>query len=267
MPSIVSLNFLERFVYIMGNQGETIESIAAKQGGAPMYTKPFIIPAGQEAVKITLTNEYGDTIVPVLENNGGLNPCTIGGVTGNISVDEVGNTYFTRAESGTLTTVNTDEMVITRAMANRREDIMVVFLQELPENYSASKFVEILEKMRDYQNLPTGGKSFYVISPVLNTDSSRAAELDSLLEEHFGEYYINAREYLCGEAIEKYNIKVKDEEDIAAVERGQVCSQYLTKKGTLNIYGMYIISDLFTERIKENDAELLELRFEYTEEQ
>ncbi|MCD7905453.1 MAG: hypothetical protein LUG24_07800 [Clostridiales bacterium] len=267
LPALVSLNFLERFIYIMGNEGETPEDLASKQGGVPMYAQPFTIPEGQESVEITLINEYGTVLVPTLTNNGGLNPCVIAGVEGNISVDEEGRTCFTRAEDGDRVTTEKDTVVTTRAMKNRKEDIVVVFLQELPEGYSAERYVEILEKMRDYQSLKTGDKCFYVISPVLNTDSEKVAELDGLLEEHFGNYYINAREYLCQEAIEKYDIRVKDEEDVEAVEKGQVCSRFLTKSGKLNIYALYAISELFTETINENDSEILELRFDYEEEE
>ncbi len=264
MPTLVALNFIERFVYIMGNDGETPESIAAKQGGVPMYADPFMMPSDQTPVKITLKNEYGTTIVPILKNNGGLNPCTIGGIEGTISTDDEGNTYFTRTEEGFPLIIGARAEIVTRAMQNRSGDITVMFLQELPEDYSPYRYAEILEKMRDYHNLEGGGKCFYVISPVLNTDREKAAELDSLLEESFGVYYLNAREYLCGEALEKYDIKIRGYEDEAAVERGQVCSEFLTSKNNLNLYGMYAIADLLTERLNQNDAELLEKRFEYT---
>ncbi|MCD8091115.1 MAG: hypothetical protein LUD81_10960 [Clostridiales bacterium] len=267
MPTLLALNYIESFVYIMGNVGETPESIAAKQGGVPMYAEPFEIPSTQTKVKVTLKNEYGTEIIPILKNNGGLNPCIIDGVEGVISVDAEENVFFTRSENGSHRSVTGKAQVITRVMQNRRNDITIVFLQELPEGYSAERYVEILERMRDYHSLEEGGKCFYVISPILNTDEENSAELDGLLEAAFGEYYINAREYLCGRAIEKYNMRVRSEEDAEAVAGGEVCSLFLSRDGQLNLYGMYAIAQYITEKFNENDIELLGKRYIYEDEE
>ncbi len=259
MPSLVSLNFLDRYIYIMGNEGEVPEVVAARQGGVAMYAKPFTIPSEAEPVEVKLYNEYAQSIVPVLTNNGGLNPCTIADVEGTISVGEDGKTYFTRTELGEALPVLKDSQVTTRAMENRRGDIVVVFFQELPEGYSSQQYVDILLKMRSYQRLLVNQKCFYVIGPVLNNDSKSAAELEALLEENFGAYFINARECLCTEAAEKYNITIRDKEDINNMAEGKIGSVFLNRDGNLNLYGIYAISDLLTERINENDKDLLKI--------
>lgn len=263
IPALTGLNFLERYVYIMGNNGETPDTIAARQGGVPMYANPFIIPDSCSPVKITLENEYGEIIVPETENNGGLNPCVIDGVEGEITVDDNGTTFFTRLEDGRKKTVAQNTVVYTRAMTNRVSDIIVVFLKELPEGYPPEKYVEILKKMRDYQKLPGGEKSFYVIGPYTGLNKVSAEGIETALSEAFGEYFINAREYLCGEAIEKYGINIRREEYYDDIKRGKVCGAFLTRNGTLNIYGNYAIADLIAERLKENDPEILEIQVEH----
>ncbi|MCD8238694.1 MAG: hypothetical protein LUC92_05100 [Clostridiales bacterium] len=265
MPSLLSLNFLDRYIYIMGNEGEIPEIVAARQGGAPMYAKPFTIPSETEPAEVKLYNEYAQNIVPILTNSGGLNPCTIEGIEGTISVGEDGKTYFTRTEPGEALSVLQDSQVTTRAMENRRGDIVVVFFQDLPEGYSSQQYVDILLKMRSYQRLLVNQKCFYVIGPVLNNDSESSAELEDLLEENFGAYFINARDYLCNEAAEKYNITIRDEEDINDMANGKVCSVFLNRDGNLNLYGIYAIADFLTERLNENDKNLLKIETAYNE--
>lgn len=264
-PALLALNFLDRYVYIMGNDGELPETVAARQGGVPMYVKRFVIPSEVSPVEITLYNEYCENIVPILINNGGLNPCTIGGIEGSISVDDEGKVFFTRSEEGDRTVISADSPVITRAMSNRRSDIVVVFFQELPEGYSPQQYVDILLKMRSYQRLPVNEKCFYVIGPVLNTDAESAAELEALLEENFGSYFINAREYICTEAAQKYNVSIRDEEYIKDMEEGRVCGAFLTRDGHLNLYGLYAVSDLLTERLNANSKDILRIEVEHSE--
>ncbi|MCC8014490.1 MAG: hypothetical protein LIO87_04770 [Eubacterium sp.] len=265
MPALLSLNFLDRYIYIMGNEGEMPEVVAARQGGVPMYAKPFTIPSETEPVEVKLYNEYAQSIVPILTNNGGLNPCAIEGIEGIISVEEDGKTYFTRTEPGEALSVLKDSQVTTRAMENRRGDIVVVFFQELPEGYSSQQYIDILLKMRSYQRLLVNQKCFYVIGPVLNNDSESAAELEALLEENFGAYFINAREYLCTDAAEKYNITIRDENDINNMAQGKVSSVFLNRDGNLNLYGIYAIADILTERLNENDKDLLKIETVYDE--
>ncbi|MCD7854807.1 MAG: hypothetical protein LUG66_04215 [Clostridiales bacterium] len=265
MPALLSLNFLDRYIYIMGNEGEVPEVAAARQGGVPMYAKPFTIPGETEPAEINLYNEYAQNIVPILTNNGGLNPCVIEDIEGTISVGEDGKTYFTRTEPGETTRVLRDSLVSTRAMENRRGDIVVVFFQELPEGYSPQQYVDILLKMRSHQRLLVNQKCFYVIGPVLNCDSESSKELEALLQDTFGAYFINAREYLCNEAAEKYNITIRDEEYLNDMAHGKVSGAFMNRDGNLNIYGQYAISELLTERLNENDKELLKIETEYDE--
>lgn len=268
VPALVGLNFLERYMYIMGNPGETPEGIAARQGGVPMYAAPFKFDKGASSVQIYLENQLGDPVVPVLENNGGLNPCTIGGIEGEISVDEEGRIFFTRSsdedEVGELEAISVDtSMVVTRAMQYRQNDIIVVFLKELPQNYNIDKYIDILRKMEEFQKVEGDEKAFYVIGPYKDLDAESAAQVENALSEAFGSYFINAREYLCTDAIEDLGMVLRREEYYDEIAEGKVCGAFLNRNGTLNIYGNYGIANLLTDRIKQNNPNLLEVRINH----
>jgi hypothetical protein len=198
---------------------------AARQGGVPMYVSPCDIKREKSSIEITLHNSYGTTLTPSLEKNGGLNPCKISDIEGVIYELE-GKYYFTRSASGNEEIVtDTTVPVVTKAMDMRREDISVFFVGDDEIFSNPQKTVEIYKKMTEYLNTD----KFLIIGPVYG-DTAEILKVNAALENEFGDKYFNLLNYLCTDAVDKYNLSLSDE-DAEKVKNFQLTPGYFISDG------------------------------------
>lgn len=195
-----------RIVYNIAVENDTLEIMAGRIGGVPMYVSPCDIPADKKNVEITLKNEYGTNIVPDLTKNAGLNPCKINDIEGVIA-SENGRLYFSRSESGFEHIVTSSTPITTRAMELRLEDISVFFIGSDNMYNNPDRVVDIYTKAT--QALKSD--KFLIIGPVSGKTTDIIAVNDAL-NQKFGEKYFNLFDYLCTDAISEYKLNLNDED-------------------------------------------------------
>lgn len=221
-PAYLSKYTNMSLVYNVAASNDSIEMVAARQGGVPMYVSPCDIVSNKKKIEITLENEYGTNLIPDFSKNAGLNPCKINNIEGVISTDDSGKLYFTRNESGYENIVATPTTVSTRAMDMRLNDITIFFVGSDTIYKNKDRLVDIYTKM--VNNLKTD--KYLIIGPVAGT-SEEINNGNEVLANTFGNKYINLLEYLNGDAITEYNIELSDDEKNAITEKNTLPSVYI----------------------------------------
>ncbi len=224
-------NIADRTVYNVGIPGDSLKTIAGRQGGIPLVTTPFIIPQDKTPVEITLDSSIGGRIDPDFSKNAGLNPCTIKGVDGMISKIN-GKLYFTRNESGTEVMVYEPEIVVTRGMSERRKDITVIFVGSDSSVSEPETFVQYYKNMVDYLETDM----YIVLSPIIG-DADKIKQTEDLLAAEFGEKFLNTRYALCAEAQAKHDDYIVSANDIALAKKGVIPQIYFRDGKYFNDFG------------------------------
>lgn len=215
-----------RYVYNVGTPLDGLKVIAGRQGGVPLVTTPFIIPADKTPVEIAVDSSAGGRQYLDFTKNAGLNPVKIAGVSGVISkIDD--KYYFTRDASGNQVMVLEPAEISTRAMDLRRDDICVFFvgsdsMVDEPEN-----MVEIYKSMVEY--LDGGNRAYIVVSPIVG-DPAKLDVVDRILAQEFGENYLNLRKYFCNDLDETFVVGLTKEEKDEML-RGIIPERYFTDSG------------------------------------
>lgn len=236
-------------VYNMGVGGETATTIAAKQGALDIvFTEGFTIPAScSESIEIKFAASNGGVVTPRDAAIGGWTPCTINGVEGKmeIVVDTsvwprvLKSAHFKRNVSGEAVTVNIGDKLIPYAQ-KIKPDINIIFSgtngawtsanESIPSDYTANipEFLELLDSQRKLSNNPDK----YIIIGLTAGDEARWSELDTAMEQKFGENFLDVRAFLSSEeAFEQAGI-TPSESDTAAFSTGAVPPSFLSSDGT-----------------------------------
>ena len=212
-------------VYNVAVAGDTLESMAGREGGLPFYISPCDIPSNKKSVEITLENEYGTDIVPDFSKNGGLNPCKVNGIEGVLSTKN-DKLYFTRQESGYELIVSKPTTVETRAMEMRLDDITIFFVGSDDLYKNSARVVDLYTKVTDKLNTDR----YLIIGPVTG-DKEVIEKVSSALSEKFGNKFFNMYDYLCGDAIKDGNIKLSASDQKLADNKESVPSVFIGKSG------------------------------------
>lgn len=211
-PGVLSY-LAQRTVYNVSVDSDTIFEMAARQGGKPIQVSPFIIPPTKASTEVIITNEDGMELNFDYSKNGGLNPCTIQGVEGLLSIIN-DKYYFTRAESGDETLVLTPTTVETRAMQLRTKDICVFFLGDDKIFETPEKAVEIYQSMVDFL-AKSENKNYLVIGPIKG-EIETLDKANRLLSEAFGDNFLDLREYLINQAHTDLGIQLSEDDKVLA---------------------------------------------------
>lgn len=215
-----------RYVYNVGTPLDGLKVIAGRQGGVPLVTTPFIIPADKTPVEIAVDSSAGGRQYLDFTKNAGLNPVKIAGVSGVISkIDD--KYYFTRDASGNQVMVLEPAEISTRAMELRRDDICVFFVGSDSMVDEPEKMVEIYKSMVEY--LDGGSRAYIVVSPIVG-DPAKLDVVDRLLAKEFGKNYLNLRKYFCNDLDETFVVGLTKEEKNEML-RGIIPERYFTDSG------------------------------------
>ncbi|MGN1318543.1 MAG: hypothetical protein ACI4VF_05960, partial [Lachnospirales bacterium] len=234
-------------VYNLATDNESIEMMAAREGGVPMYISPCDISSNKKSIEITLENEYGTNLVPNLVKNAGFNPCTVKGVTGVISTKN-DKLYFTRDESGYETIVSTPTTVETRAMKLRLNDVSVFFIGSDSLYSNKDRIKDIYTKM--VNNLKTD--KYLIIGPIMGTNDE-VKNGNEALSEAFGNKFLNLHDYLINEAIDEYGIELNDTDKEKIEKSNSLPSYYFSSKGSnyFNAEANNIIGKKVADKLRE----------------
>ena len=211
----------------MGAGPENSYTILGRSGAQPfVLKKEVVIPADLSPVAVQLVSETGKTVNPLVGGDSGVNPVTIGGVEGTLSIDSasrmqtVKKYYFTRLEEGEETAVPAGTAVVTAATDMYRDYIHVVWLGTYGSFQSPEDLVAQVKTLLSRQ--ASNPERFIVLglcgleSGSLSVDMLEA--IDATMMQAFGSRYINVRKYLIEDGLSDAGITPtkKDNSNIAA---------------------------------------------------
>lgn len=202
-----------------GVGGQKTIEIAARQGGIPLMVDKFTIPDDITATKIELYAWFdGKKEVKLLENLGNrqLNPVTICGIEGNISLTE-GEYFFTRLERGNayevddFTKIGTygskvfDNSYVTIIFSGANDGLTE---DDIPDWIAIQK--AMIEKLGEYARYIVVGEYFsqnYSILPKFSRAQAQA----------FGKHFCDLRNYTLLYGLKKAGIEPteQDKQDLA----------------------------------------------------
>ena len=204
----------------MGVENEESTTVLGRSGVMPIVLKEeTLIPAGTDTIEISITGVNDKHVSPLCGGDGGVNPVTINGITGTLSVDtdEIrywGNPnvkyYFKRLESGSECLVQAGTPIITSAADKYRDYIHVVCVGTYGEYESSSDLVAQIKALLARQ---THNSDRYLVLGICYQNGWRdMSALDTVMLQAFGEHYINIRKYLCSDGLFDAGLNPTDEE-------------------------------------------------------
>ena len=202
----------------MGIGAEKSYQIGYRQGGIPVYVKPFTIPADKTEVEILMYDNLGNDVNTVgTQGPNGINPVTIAGVVGEYRLDQVEHKcYFKRIESG-------DEINVSRPTrvffdGNKYKDTTLVLWCG---SNNRPDMTEIENVIRDQRNMIThnGNDRYIIIGLTSLTYIPDIINVNRRLAREYGEHFIDLLSYMREYALEDSGI-TPTAEDLKCIAAG-----------------------------------------------
>lgn len=230
-------------VYNFGAHGERSTEIMQRQGARELVVQPFVIPASaQEEVKISINSRLR---VP----EAGCNPCLICGVEGNIRHDWDDSTqktfYFQRLADGNSQRVEKATAVITDAMRNHRNDVLVMDIGYNGGFSGVQDWINQYKEMIDYSEC----KEYIVIGRASHRYAT-SVSMEKAFTQAFGNRYISLSRYYVEHGLEDAGI-TPTAEDINNISVGVPPMSLFLDIDHENAYGYTIKAKLVYEKLLE----------------
>lgn len=246
-------------VFNAGVGGETVTSIAARQGAQVMLVNDITIPATTTPVLIASGNggiptSSGYGAHPMLQGGATtINPCTIAGISGNLTAtfdDGFTNRqyFFTRLEAGDAVSITRPTPIITYASENLRGGTAVLYVGCNAGGYDTpEELVHLIRQMVEY-----GGYDQYVVLAYTKWRGTQElyAPFDKAFSLAFGRHFLNHRAYLTEYGLDDAGLfeTAQDTLDIAA---GMVPVSLRADDVHFNDAAKAIIARLIKEKLEE----------------
>lgn len=232
----------------MGAGQEDSATILGRSGVVPYVVgRAFVIPAETEAVTIQIRSQSGKRVTPLTAGNVGINPVSIAGIQGTLTLD-TGNqgsgiyTYrFTRLEAGAETPVEKGEVITTAGQEQYREYIHIIWLGTYGEFNTAEQLVKEAQALLQRQNINT--ERYLVIGPCAtwgswqNANASTLDAIDSAMLQAFGNRYVNLRKYLIEDGLRDAGLSAT-KQDMESISRGMVPNSFRSNAGGADLNGV-----------------------------
>ena len=201
-----------------GVESENTEMIAMREGGVRVNVKATVIPADMNLIPVFLRTEDNAHVRFLDNGDGGVNPCTISGIEGELSKLN-GSYYFKRSTKGERLSVDEGTQFKTFGMNDSRpDDVLVIFAgtNDLPDAKSVKEIIRLERAMLDAASC----ERFIIVGL---TYAGGIPEIDAVneeLEKEFGDNFVDIRKYMLTYGLEDAGITptAQDEEDIAKGE-------------------------------------------------
>lgn len=264
-PSMLQALIPDYSVVNYGIGGEGSETICARMCG--FYVDPFIIPATESPVEISLHSIWGGNIYPLLQesslSNAGMNPVLIDGVFGTITVSGNNRTYyFTRSNSGSSQTVSRPAFVYTDAqLVNKDNAIAIIWagtndiyagvddsVEYKSMTYTLSRINEILRQLNT-------DKYMVLALTIVNRPSvaklkENVSEFNRLASLEYGSHFIDIYSYLLHYGLSDAGISPTSQ-DTQDMSDGIVPSSLFSDNTHLNESGYRVLANYLYERGKQ----------------
>lgn len=232
----------------MGAGQEDSATILGRSGVVPYVVgRAFVIPAETEAVTIQIRSQSGKRVTPLTAGNVGINPVSIAGIQGTLTLD-TGNqgsgiyTYrFTRLEAGAETPVEKGEVITTAGQEQYRDYIHIIWLGTYGEFNTAEQLVKEAQALLQRQNINT--ERYLVIGPCAtwgswqNANAATLDAIDSAMLQAFGNRYVNLRKYLIEDGLRDAGLSAT-KQDRESISRGMVPNSFRSNAGGADLNGV-----------------------------
>ena len=204
-----------------GVEAESTSMIAMREGGLRVNVKATVIPADVTLIPIFLRTENNGHVHFLDNGDGGVNPCEIGGIEGELQKLN-GSYYFKRLNKGERIAIEEGTQFVTHAMKDARpDDILVIFAgtNDLPTASSVHNIIDLERSM-----LEAAGCSKYIIVGLTYAGGiPEIDEVNAALEKEFGEHFVDIRKYMLKYGLSDSGIDPTSE-DLADIEKGEIPS-------------------------------------------
>jgi len=251
LQGLISESKLDIPVENMGVAGEDTNTILGRVESVPFVVGSFTIPEDTSEVEIWLTSSNGNAVWPLRQGDK-MNPVIINGVEGTIrieqdSVDSADFTYyFQRTSAGESVEVEEETVVETIGSSSFDNYIPIIFIGT---NGGYDDEEDLITQINTIRDMGKYNEKYIVLG--LTTGNAESNEyLESLMEEEFGERYINLREYLVENGLELAGLEAT-EADLDAISEGSIPPSLLSDEVQFNAQGYTIIGQAIYERMNE----------------
>ena len=254
LQQLIKTNIYDIPVINMGVGGENTNTIMGRAGSVPFVVNSFTIPNDTSKVEITITSSNGNSVSPLRQGDKGVNPVTINGITGTISIEQASYTspqftyYFNRTESGTPVNV-ADGTIITTATTSQdyQNYIPIVFMGQY-EGWSENP-EELISQIKSVVNMDKWNDKYLVLGLTSGTSESRA-DLELAMQTEFGDRYINLRAIIVKSGLEELGIDAS-QADLNALNEGSIPPSLLFDEIHFNSSGYTFIAQVIYDRMVE----------------
>ena len=226
----------------MGSGHESSATVVGRNGAIPyVVDEEFTIPATQDPVPITFRSSSADptdyrsqynSVTPLTRGNAGVNPVTINGITGTLSLDLEAYSRkhydytFTRETPGVETVIPEGTIIETAASDMYRDYIPVIYIGTYDHQYSTvDELIAYQKSIIDHQ---IRNKDRYIILGLYymenRWDHGKTQDLDkyetAMLKE-YGDHFINVRKYFLSDGLRDANL-TETKYDTSDIKGGMV---------------------------------------------
>ncbi len=193
----------------MGSGQEDTATILGRAGVVPYAVKTaFTIPAETKSIPIVIESSNGKPVMPLTAGNAGVNPVTIAGVEGTLTLETENLTrtyYFRRLTPGEAVDVKAGAEILTASASEYQNYIHIVWLGTYDGLRSANDLVQDVKRLLARQTKNT--ERYLVLGPCTYGGSwstygnSNLDAIDSAMMQSFGSNYVNIRKYLIEDGL------------------------------------------------------------------
>ena len=237
-----------------GVKNESSIDILGRQGSIPFVVSENaeIESSINEFNNLKIKSSTGEaTNILCGSENPGVNPCIINGVEGTVfgktsetDATKTESFYFQRKTGGDKITIPAGTIVQTEGSDEKYKDYINIMWLERKGWADAEELMEQEDKFINSIN----GK--YIIIGLSDGDEETNKEIDKLMEEEFGDKYINPRKLLV-EYATKHIDKTTTEYNKEKISKGIIPSDLADNNGLLSVTGCKVLSDSLCNKIKE----------------
>lgn len=225
-PLVMSeiINNIDLDVVNMGVGGETINTIAARQGASPAVIQGAFVLQATAGAKTQIANsstfplvasfDRASSVLPLIQGEGSsVNPCYIDGIPCTLSVFDDSGVYryeITRNETGSRSVLMpADTQIIMKGAKDYRNPKAAIIWCWQNGGYSTNE--ELIEKLEKI--VSNVGTSNYIIVGLHTHTLAIRQEQERALESKFGSRFFNWRRYVSSNALEDFGITPTTDSD------------------------------------------------------
>ena len=227
------------FITNGGVGGESVQSIAARQGGNPIFVNDFTIPENTTSTEIVIHDKNNNSVTLARQGTSALNPVYIDGVGGNISYDtNASKYYFTRLTQGDELEVTDNTQIITSGMENNKDDLMIIWAgtNNKPNATTIQNVIDNIDSMIKYSSNP----NYIVIGLTSKYYMPEVEQVNEILAEKYGEHFLDIRTYILENGLADAEIS-PTEQDKTDIENGEIPTSLRSDDVHFNNYGYTIV--------------------------